>query len=171
VTIIRPPAGALLLEDAESRAIAEGTCAGGRPSVSDPGIAGDGNTAGIYLAREHGPQSKPGSQSHQGRHVRADLAGAGTGGACVDNSEGGTLFTADDLRLMLAVATTPPWPRHRPNCRTTFAATQPCSAASDELLAQNPRQAVVEGCSRPTASGGEKSEVVILNRISAASHY
>jgi len=89
--------------------------------------------------------------------------GQALGAACVDNSEGGTLFTADDLRLMLAVAhyaaMAATQTKLQDDLRRNAALlsrllTNFSPTIRDKLLSR-----AAHGRLRP---GGEKSEVVIL---------
>jgi adenylate cyclase len=99
--------GALLLEDSESGALLlKAHVPAGRPSVSM-------TLASRAMARREGFIWREGmdpSQSQFLNRIKAGMyvplmwKGRALGAACVDNSDGGTLFTAEDLRLMLAVA-------------------------------------------------------------------
>ncbi|TMJ43920.1 MAG: FHA domain-containing protein [Alphaproteobacteria bacterium] len=106
VTIIPAASrGALLLEDAESRELLlKAHVPVGRPSVSVTLAAQAMATRQGFIWHE----STDPSQSQVLNRIRAGMyvpliwRGRALGAVCVDNSEGGTLFTADDLRLMLA---------------------------------------------------------------------
>jgi adenylate cyclase len=99
--------GALLLEDPESgELLLKAHVPAGRPSVSM-------TLASRTMARREGFIWREGmdpSQSQFLNRIKAGMyvplmwKGRALGAACVDNSEDGTLFTAEDLRLMLAVA-------------------------------------------------------------------
>jgi adenylate cyclase len=89
--------------------------------------------------------------------------GRALGAACVDNSEGGTLFTADDLRLMLAVAHYAAMAAMQTQLQNDLRRnaallgrllTNFSPKIRDKLLSR-----AAHGRLRP---GGEKSEVVIL---------
>ena len=99
--------GALLLEDSESGTLLlKAHVPAGQPSVSM-------TLASRTMARREGfiwregidpSQSQFLNRIKTGMYVPLMWKGRTLGAVCVDNSEGGTLFTADDLRLMLAVA-------------------------------------------------------------------
>jgi adenylate cyclase len=99
--------GALLLEDSESGALLlKAHVPAGRPSVSM-------TLASRTMARREGFIWREGmdpSRSQFLNRIKAGMyvplmwKGRALGAACVDNSDDGTLFTAEDLRLMLAVA-------------------------------------------------------------------
>jgi adenylate cyclase len=99
--------GALLLEDSESGGLLlKAHVPTGRPSVSM-------TLASRAMARREGFIWREGidpSQSQFLNRIKAGMyvplmwKGRALGAACVDNSDDGTLFTAEDLRLMLAVA-------------------------------------------------------------------
>jgi adenylate cyclase len=99
--------GALLLTDSESGALLlKAHVPAGRPSVSM-------TLASRAMARREGFIWREGmdpSQSQFLNRIKAGMyvplmwKGRALGAACVDNSDDGTLFTAEDLRLMLAVA-------------------------------------------------------------------
>jgi len=158
--------GALLLEDAESRALLlKAHVPVGRPSVST-------TLASQAMATRQGfiwHESTDPSQSQVLNRIRAGMyvpliwRGRALGAACVDNSEGGTLFTADDLRLMLAVA-------HYAAMAATQTKLQNDLRRNAALLSRlltnfSPKirdqllSRAAHGRLRP---GGEKSEVVIL---------
>jgi adenylate cyclase len=98
--------GALLLEDPGSRQLLlKAHVPAGQPSVSM-------TLASRAMARQQGfiwreetdpSQSQLLNRIKAGMYVPLTWKGEVLGVACVDNSDGGTLFTADDLRLMLAV--------------------------------------------------------------------
>jgi adenylate cyclase len=99
--------GALLLEDqANGELLLKAHVPAGQPSVSM-------TLASRTMARRQGFIWREGldpSQSQFLNRIKAGMyvplvwKGRVMGVACVDNSDGGTIFTADDLRLMLAVA-------------------------------------------------------------------
>jgi adenylate cyclase len=99
--------GALLLEDQSSgELLLKAHLPAGQPSVSM-------TLASRTMARRQGFIWREGldpSQSQFLNRIKAGMyvpliwKGRVMGVACVDNSDGGTIFTADDLRLMLAVA-------------------------------------------------------------------
>jgi adenylate cyclase len=99
--------GALLLEDSENGGLLlKAHVPTGRPSVSM-------TLASRAMARREGFIWREGidpSQSQFLNRIKAGMyvplmwKGRALGAACVDNSDDGTLFTAEDLRLMLAVA-------------------------------------------------------------------
>jgi adenylate cyclase len=99
--------GALLLTDSESGALLlKAHVPAGRPSVSM-------TLASRAMARREGFIWREGmdpSQSQFLNRIKAGMyvplmwKGRALGAACVDNSDDGTLFRAEDLRLMLAVA-------------------------------------------------------------------
>ena len=99
--------GALLLEDPTSgELLLKAHVPAGRPSVSM-------TLASTTMSRRQGFIWREGldpSQSQFLNRIKAGMyvpliwKGRVLGVACVDNSDGGTIFTADDLRLMLAVA-------------------------------------------------------------------
>jgi adenylate cyclase len=99
--------GALLLEDpASGELLLKAHVPAGQPSVSM-------TLASTTMARRQGFIWREGldpSQSQFINRIKAGMyvpliwKGRVLGVACVDNSDGGTLFTSDDLRLMLAVA-------------------------------------------------------------------
>jgi adenylate cyclase len=99
--------GALLLEDSENGGLLlKAHVPTGRPSVSM-------TLASRAMARREGFIWREGidpSQSQFLNRIKAGMyvplmwKGRALGAACVDNSDDGTLFTPEDLRLMLAVA-------------------------------------------------------------------
>jgi adenylate cyclase len=99
--------GALLLEDpASGELLLRAHVPAGQPSVSM-------TLASRTMARRQGFIWREGidpSQSQFLNRIKAGMyvpliwKGQVMGAACVDNSDGGTVFSADDLRLMLAVA-------------------------------------------------------------------
>ena len=99
--------GALLLEDSESGGLLlKAHVPAGLPSVSM-------TLASRAMARREGFIWREGidpSKSQFLNRIKAGMyvplmwKGRALGAACVDNSDDGTLFTAEDLRLMLAVA-------------------------------------------------------------------
>jgi hypothetical protein len=99
--------GALLLEDQTTgELLLKAHVPAGQPSVSM-------TLASRTMARRQGFIWREGldlSQSQFLNRIKAGMyvpliwKGRVLGAACVDNSDGGTIFTADDLRLMLAVA-------------------------------------------------------------------
>jgi adenylate cyclase len=99
--------GALLLEDhASGELLLKAHLPAGQPSVSM-------TLASRTMARRQGfiwhegldpSQSQFLNRIKAGMYVPLIWKGQVMGVACVDNSDGGTIFTADDLRLMLAVA-------------------------------------------------------------------
>jgi adenylate cyclase len=99
--------GALLLEDQVSgELLLKAHIPAGQPAVSM-------SLASRAISRRQGfiwrqgsdpSQSQLLSRSKAGMYVPLIWKGRVIGVACVDNSDGGTLFTRDDLRLMLAVA-------------------------------------------------------------------
>ena len=99
--------GALLLQDTESgELLLKAHLPAGRPSVSM-------TLASWAMARREGFIWREGmdpSRSQFLNRIKAGMyvpliwKGRTLGAACVDNSDDGTLFTAEDLRLMLAVA-------------------------------------------------------------------
>jgi len=99
--------GALLLEDQTTgELLLKAHVPAGQPSVSM-------TLASRTMARRQGFIWREGldpSQSQFLNRIKAGMyvpliwKGQVMGAACVDNSDGGTVFTADDLRLMLAVA-------------------------------------------------------------------
>jgi len=167
VTIIPAASrGALLLEDETTgELLLKAHVPVGQPSVSM-------TLASRTMARRQGFIWREGldpSRSQFLNRIKAGMyvpliwKGRVTGAACVDNSDGGTIFTADDLRLMLAVA--------------HYAA---MAAMQNQLQAELRRNAALLGrlltnfspklrdalLSRAAHGrlrlGGEKSEVVIL---------
>src|SRR5947208_2559453 len=167
VTIIPAASrGALLLEDAESRELLlKAHVPVGRPSVSVTLAAQAMATRQGFIWHE----STDPSQSQVLNRIRAGMyvpliwKGRALGAVCVDNSEGGTLFTADDLRLMLAVA-------HYAAMAATQTKLQNDLRRNAALLSRlltnfSPKirdkllSRAAHGRLRP---GGEKSEVVIL---------
>ena len=167
VTIIPAASrGALLLEDAESRELLlKAHVPVGRPSVSVTLAAQAMATRQGFIWHE----STDPSQSQVLNRIRAGMyvpliwRGRALGAVCVDNSEGGTLFTADDLRLMLAVA-------HYAAMAATQTKLQNDLRRNAALLSRlltnfSPKirdkllSRAAHGRLRP---GGEKSEVVIL---------
>jgi adenylate cyclase len=158
--------GALLLEDQESRELLlKAHVPAGRPSVSM-------TLASQAMARRRGfiwhegmdpSQSQFLNRIKAGMYVPLMWKGRALGAACVDNSEGGTLFTADDLRLMLAVAhyaaMAAAQTQLQEDLRRNAALlgrllTNFSPKIRDKLLSR-----AAHGRLRP---GGEKSEVVIL---------
>jgi adenylate cyclase len=108
VTIIPAASrGALLLEDqTNGELLLKAHVPAGQPSVSM-------TLASRAMARRQGFIWQEGldpSQSQFLNRIKAGMyapliwKGQVMGAACVDNTDGGTIFTADDLRLMLAVA-------------------------------------------------------------------
>jgi adenylate cyclase len=99
--------GALLLEDQTTRELLlKAHVPAGQPSVSM-------TLASRTMARRQGFIWREGLDPSQSQFFNRIKAGMYVpliwkdrvlGAACVDNSDGGTVFTADDLRLMLAVA-------------------------------------------------------------------
>jgi GAF domain-containing protein len=98
-----------------------------------------------------------------GMYVPLMWKGRTLGAVCVDNSEGGALFTADDLRLMLAVAHYAAMAAMQTQLQNDLRRnaallgrllTNFSPSIRDKLLSRAAR-----GRLRP---GGEKSEVVIL---------
>ncbi len=99
--------GALLLEEqAGGELLLKAHVPAGQPSVSM-------TLASRTMARRQGfiwhegldpSQSQFLNRIKAGMYVPLIWKGQVMGAACVDNSDGGTIFTADDLRLMLAVA-------------------------------------------------------------------
>jgi adenylate cyclase len=99
--------GALLLEDqASGELLLKAHVPAGQPSVSM-------TLASRTMARRQGFIWREGLDPSQSQFLNRIKAGMYVpliwksrvlGVACVDNSDGGTIFTADDLRLMLAVA-------------------------------------------------------------------
>ncbi|MBV8088694.1 MAG: FHA domain-containing protein, partial [Alphaproteobacteria bacterium] len=99
--------GALLLEDeASGELLLKAHIPAGQPAVSM-------SLASRAITRRQGfiwrqgadpSQSQLLSRSKAGMYVPLIWKGRAIGVACVDNSDGGTLFTIDDLRLMSAVA-------------------------------------------------------------------
>ena len=99
--------GALLLQDPENgELLLKAHVPAGRPSVSM-------TLASRAMARREGfiwregidpSQSQFLNRIKTGMYVPLIWKGRTLGAVCVDNSEGGKLFTADDLHLMLAVA-------------------------------------------------------------------
>ena len=99
--------GALLLEDQTTgELLLKAHLPAGQPAVSM-------SLASRTILRRQGfiwrqgsdpSQSQLLSRSKAGMYVPLIWKGRVIGVACVDNSDGGTLFTSDDLRLMLAIA-------------------------------------------------------------------
>jgi len=158
--------GALLLEDSESRELLlKAHVPAGRPSVSM-------TLASQTMARRQGfiwhegmdpSQSQFVNRIKAGMYVPLMWKGRALGAACVDNSEGGTLFTEDDLRLMLAVAHYAAMAAMQTQLQNDLRRnaallgrllTNFSPKIRDKLLSR-----AAHGRLRP---GGEKSEVVIL---------
>ena len=158
--------GALLLEDPESGALLlKAHVPAGRPSVSM-------TLASRTMARREGfiwregldpSQSQFLNQIKTGMYVPLMWKGRTLGAACVDNSQGGALFTTEDLRLMLAVAHYAAMASMQTLLQNDLRRN---AALLGRLLANfSPRirdrllSRAARGRLRP---GGEKSEVVIL---------
>ena len=158
--------GALLLQDPENgQLLLKAHVPAGRPSVSM-------TLASRTMARREGfiwregidpSQSQFLNRIKTGMYVPLVWKGQTLGAVCVDNSEGGTLFTADDLRLMLAVthyaAMAAMQTQLQNDLRRNAALlgrllTNFSPSIRDKLLSR-----AAHGRLRP---GGEKSEVVIL---------
>jgi len=158
--------GALLLEDLESRELLlKAHVPAGQPSVSM-------TLASRAMARREGFIWREGmdpSQSQFLNRIKAGMyvpliwKGRALGAVCVDNSEGGTLFTTEDLRLMVAVA-------HHAAMAAMQTQLQDDLRRNAALLSRlltnfSPKirgrllSRAAHGRLRP---GGEKSEVVIL---------
>ena len=135
--------GALLLQDMESgELLLKAHVPAGRPSVSM-------TLASRTMARRQGFIWREGmdpSQSQFLNRIKAGMyvplmwKGRALGAVCVDNSEGGTLFTAEDLRLMLAVAHYAAMAAMQ-NSAAERSSPQRHAArpAADQFLAENPR--------------------------------
>jgi adenylate cyclase len=158
--------GALLLEDSETgELLLKAHVPAGRPSVSM-------TLASQTMARRQGfiwhegmdpSRSQFLNRIKAGMYVPLIWKGRTLGAACVDNSEGGTLFTEDDLRLMLAVAHYAAMAAMQTQLQNDLRRnaallgrllTNFSPSIRDKLLAR-----AAHGRLRP---GGEKSEVVIL---------
>ena len=99
--------GALLLEDPESgQLLLKAHVPAGQPSVSMTLATRTMTRRQGFIWREgiDPSQSQFLNRIKAGMYVPLIWKGRVMGAACVDNSDGGTLFAADDLRLMLAVA-------------------------------------------------------------------
>ena len=99
--------GALLLEDLENRELLlKAHVPAGQPSVSMTLASRAMTRREGFIWREgmDPSQSQLLNRIKAGMYVPLMWKGRALGAVCVDNSEGGTLFTAEDLRLMLAVA-------------------------------------------------------------------
>jgi adenylate cyclase len=158
--------GALLLEDAESGSLLlKAHVPAGQPSVSM-------TLASRTMARREGFIWREGmdpSQSQFLNRIKAGMyvplmwKGRALGAVCVDNSDDGTLFTAEDLRLMLAVAHYAAMAAMQTQLQNDLRRnaallgrllTNFSPSIRDKLLSR-----AAHGRLRP---GGEKSEVVIL---------
>ena len=158
--------GALLLQDPESgELLLKAHLPAGRPSVSM-------TLASRAMARREGFIWREGmdpSRSQFLNRIKAGMyvpliwKGRTLGAACVDNSDDGTLFTAEDLRLMLAVAHYAAMAAMQTQLQNDLRRnaallgrllTNFSPSIRDRLLAR-----ASHGRLRP---GGEKSEVVIL---------
>jgi adenylate cyclase len=158
--------GALLLEDSESGTLLlKAHVPAGQPSVSM-------TLASRTMARREGfiwregidpSQSQFLNRIKTGMYVPLMWKGRTLGAVCVDNSEGGTLFTEDDLRLMLAVAHYAAMAAMQTQLQNDLRRnaallgrllTNFSPSIRDKLLSR-----AAHGRLRP---GGEKSEVVIL---------
>jgi len=99
--------GALLLEDqASGELLLKAHVPAGQPSVSMTLASRTMSRRQGFIWREglDPSQSQFLNRIKGGMYVPLIWKGRVLGAACVDNSDGGTIFTADDLRLMLAVA-------------------------------------------------------------------
>ncbi len=99
--------GALLLEDQESgQLLLKAHVPAGHPSVSMTLASRTMTRRQGFIWREGLDPSRSQflNRIKAGMYVPLIWKGRVLGAACVDNSDGGTLFTRDDLRLMLAVA-------------------------------------------------------------------
>jgi adenylate cyclase len=158
--------GALLLQDTESgELLLKAHVPAGQPSVSM-------TLASRTMARREGfiwRQGMDPSQSQFLNRIKAGMyvplmwKGRALGAACVDNSDEGTLFAADDLRLMLAVAHYAAMAAMQTQLQNDLRRnaallgrllTNFSPRIRDKLLSR-----AAHGRLRP---GGEKSEVVIL---------
>ena len=158
--------GALLLQDPESgELLLKAHLPAGRPSVSM-------TLASRAMARREGFIWREGmdpSRSQFLNRIKAGMyvpliwKGRTLGAACVDNSDDGTMFTAEDLRLMLAVAHYAAMAAMQTQLQNDLRRnaallgrllTNFSPSIRDRLLAR-----ASHGRLRP---GGEKSEVVIL---------
>jgi len=158
--------GALLLQDTESgELLLKAHLPAGRPSVSM-------TLASRAMARREGFIWREGmdpSRSQFLNRIKAGMyvpliwKGRTLGAACVDNSDDGTMFTAEDLRLMLAVAHYAAMAAMQTQLQNDLRRnaallgrllTNFSPSIRDRLLAR-----ASHGRLRP---GGEKSEVVIL---------
>ena len=158
--------GALLLEDPESgQLLLKAHVPAGQPSVSM-------TLAMMTMTRRQGFIWREGldpSRSQFLNRIKAGMyvpliwEGRAMGAACVDNSDGGTLFTMHDLRLMLAVAHYAAMAAKQHQLQSNLRSNAVLLSRllsnfspkiRDKLLAR-----AANGRLRP---GGEKSEVVIL---------
>jgi adenylate cyclase len=158
--------GALLLQDTESaELLLKAHVPAGQPSVSM-------TLASRTMARREGfiwRQDMDPSRSQFLNRIKAGMyvplmwKGRALGAACVDNSDEGTLFAADDLRLMLAVAHYAAMAAMQTQLQNDLRRnaallgrllTNFSPSIRDKLLSR-----AAHGRLRP---GGEKSEVVIL---------
>jgi adenylate cyclase len=158
--------GALLLEDPESgQLLLKAHVPAGQPSVSM-------TLATMTMIRRQGFIWREGldpSRSQFLNRIKAGMyvpliwEGRAMGAACVDNSDGGTLFTLHDLRLMLAVAHYAAMAAKQHQLQSNLRSNAVLLSRllsnfspkiRDKLLAR-----AANGRLRP---GGEKSEVVIL---------
>jgi adenylate cyclase len=99
--------GALLLEDqATGELLLKAHVPAGQPSVSMTLASRTMSRRQGFIWREGLDPSRSQflNRIKAGMYVPLIWKGEVMGVACVDNSDGGTIFTADDLRLMLAVA-------------------------------------------------------------------
>jgi adenylate cyclase len=158
--------GALLLEDPESGALLlKAHVPAGRPSVSMTLASRAMTRREGFIWREglDPSQSQFLNQIKTGMYVPLMWKGRTLGAVCVDNSEGGALFTTEDLRLMLAVAHYAAMASMQTLLQNDLRRN---AALLGRLLANfSPRirdrllSRAARGRLRP---GGEKSEVVIL---------
>jgi adenylate cyclase len=158
--------GALLLEDSENGTLLlKAHVPAGRPSVSM-------TLASRAMARREGfiwregmdpSQSQFMNRIKTGMYVPLIWQGRTLGAVCVDNSEGGALFTAEDLRLMLAVAhyaaMASMQTQLRNDLRRNAALLSRLLTNFSPSIREKLLSRAAHGRLRP---GGEKSEVVIL---------
>ena len=158
--------GALLLQDPENgELLLKAHVPAGRPSVSM-------TLASRAMARREGFVWREGIDPSQsqflnriktGMYVPLMWKGRTLGAVCVDNSEGGKLFTADDLHLMLAVAHYAAMAAMQTQLQNDLRRNAALLSRLLTNFSPNIRDRLLSraahGRLRP---GGEKSEVVIL---------
>jgi len=158
--------GALLLEDPTTgELLLKAHVPAGQPSVSM-------TLASTTMSRRQGFIWREGvdpSQSQFLNRIKAGMyvpliwKGRILGVACVDNSDGGTIFTADDLRLMLAVAHYAAMAAMQNQLQSELRRNAALLARLLTNFSPKIRDALLSRAARGRLRlGGERSEVVIL---------